>query len=291
MRNGDLGFYPAGSGLLDSESPAPRDRPVSPTTDKTAANTGTGAVDGLVWLDDLLAPLEAGGEESVSIEDADETEVEPLKVATGPKLPGADAVEQHRRLHIPYRAWCKFCVMGQGSGDQHRSGPESTIPKIEVDYFLINSGGLKGRKELEMSDEAVEKARSEGEVLKCLTVRCYSTKSIWGNVVPVKGADEDDFAANCAVTDILCLGHTQLILKGDNEPAPQALIARSLEVLRIRTADDDSVTKITKEDPAPYDSQGNGGIEVGVVVLRDYSAHLSYASTRGWVSSYPRATR
>ena len=219
-------------------------------------------------MDALLAPLEAGEEESVSIEDEDETEVEPLKVANDPKLPSADAVEQHRCLHIPYRAWCKFCVMGQGRGDQHRSGPESTIPKIGVDYFFITSGGLKKRKELEMSDEALEKARSEGEVLKCLIVRCYSTKNIWGHVVPVKGADEDDFAVNCAVTDILWLGHTQLIIKGDNEPALQALIARSLEVLRIRTAEDDSVTKISKEDPAPYDSQGNGGIEVGVMVLR-----------------------
>ena len=55
-------------------SPALRDRPVSPTTDQPAASTGTGAVDGLVWMDALLAPLEAGDEESVSIEDEDETE-------------------------------------------------------------------------------------------------------------------------------------------------------------------------------------------------------------------------
>jgi hypothetical protein len=158
--------------------------------------------------------------------------------------------------------------MGQGRGDQHRSGPESTIPKIGVDYFFITSGGLKKRKELEMSDEALDKARSEGEVLKCLVVRCYSTRNIWGHVVPVNGADEDDFVVNCAVADILWLGHTQLIIKGDNEPALQALIARSLEAFRIKTAEDDNVTKIAKEDPAPYASQGNGGVEVGIMVLR-----------------------
>ena len=55
-------------------------------------------------MDALLAPLEAGEEESVSIEDEDETEVEPLKVANDPKLPSADAVEQHRCLRIPHRA-------------------------------------------------------------------------------------------------------------------------------------------------------------------------------------------
>mgnify|MGYP002809226284 CR=1 FL=1 len=87
--------------------------------------------------------------------------------------------------------------------------------------------------------------------MKCLVVRCCSTRNIGGHVVPAKGADEDDFAVNCAVADILWLRHTQLNIKGDNEPALQALIARGLEVLRIRTADDDSVTKIAKEDPAP----------------------------------------
>ena len=56
--------------------------------------------------------------------------------------------------------------MGQGRGDQHRSGPESTIPRIGVDYFFITSGGLKKRADLKYIDEAFEKARSEREVLK-----------------------------------------------------------------------------------------------------------------------------
>ena len=156
-------------------------------------------------LDDLLAPLEAEGEDEVRIEEEPdvEDEAEPLKIAKDHKLPSAEAVEEHRCLHIPYRAWCKWCVMGQGRGDQHRSGPESTIPKIGMDYFFITAGGLKKRNELEYTDEQLDKARSEGEVLKCLIVRCYSTKNIWGHVVPVNGADGDDFAVNCAVTDIL----------------------------------------------------------------------------------------
>ena len=131
MRNGDLGFYPAGSGTIDSKSPVLRDRPVSPTTDQPAASTGTGAVDGLVWMDALVAPLEAGEEESVSIEDEDETEVEPLNVATGPKLPSTDAVEQHRCLHIPYRAWCKFCVMGQGVAINIAPGQSRAFQRLE----------------------------------------------------------------------------------------------------------------------------------------------------------------
>ena len=79
-------------------------------------------------------------------------------MAKGLKFPSTEAVEQHRCLHIPYRAWCKWCVMGQGRGDQHRSGPESTIPRMGLDYFFITSGGVKKRSELELDAAAIDEA-------------------------------------------------------------------------------------------------------------------------------------
>ncbi len=120
---------------MDSASPVSKQRPVSPTTEPTAAAIGTGAGDGKM-LDDLLAPLEAGGEDEVRIEEEPdvEDEAEPLTIAKDHKLPSAEAVEEHRCLHIPYRAWCKRCVMGQGRGGQHRPGPESTTPTIGMEY-------------------------------------------------------------------------------------------------------------------------------------------------------------
>ena len=82
-------------------------------------------------MDALLAPLEAGEEESVSIEDEDETEVEPLKVATGPKLPSTDAVEQHRCLHIPYLAWCKFASWASGVAINIAPGQGRPFQRLE----------------------------------------------------------------------------------------------------------------------------------------------------------------
>ena len=70
--------------------------------------------------------------------------------------------------------------------------------------------------------------------------------------------------ADLVVKDILWLGHSELIVKGDNEPALQALIQRSLEVLRANT----SVDKISDEQSPAYDSQSNGGTEVGVMLIR-----------------------
>ena len=111
----------------------------------------------------------------------------------------------------------------------------------------------------------LEAARVSGTLIKCLIVRCASTKCLFGHVIPRKGADEEDFAANRAVKIIEWLGHTELILKGDNEPALQALTARVLELVRVRVA---AVKKIGSETPPAYDSQSNGGVEVGVMLIR-----------------------
>ncbi len=176
-------------------------------------------------LEDLIADIE------ITIEGDDNTEdVEPLKMAKDPKLPSAEEVAAHRQMgHIPYRSWCKFCLMGRGRGCQHRHAPGSMIPRIGVDYFFIVEGGVKHRKELDFEltpegDAALEAARRKGDVVKAVLVRCMGTKCLFAHVVPCKGADEEDYVANMVAEDILWLGHVELILKGDNERSLQALI-------------------------------------------------------------------
>ena len=60
----------------------------------------------------LVAPTmedEDGGE--AHIEDDVDEEVEPVKAAPDPGQPSDKQVEEHRRTHIPYRSWCKWCVL------------------------------------------------------------------------------------------------------------------------------------------------------------------------------------
>ncbi len=83
--------------------------------------------------------------------------------------------------------------------------------------------------------------------------------------MPHKGADEEDYVANLAVEIIEWLGHTDLILKSDNEPAILALVTRSLELIRVRVG---QVKKVSSETSAGYDSQSNGGVEAGVMLIR-----------------------
>ena len=79
-----------------------------------------------------------------------------------------------------------------------------------------------------------ENDRSKGEVVKAIIVRCRAAKAIFAHCVPCKGADEQDYVANKVVEDILWLGYTELILKGDNERSLQSLTERVLTVVRVR---------------------------------------------------------
>ena len=60
--------------------------------------------------------LSEGDTEELEIEIDASQDVEPLRTGPSPELPSATAVEEHRHLHVPYRDWCKFCVMGRGTG-------------------------------------------------------------------------------------------------------------------------------------------------------------------------------
>ncbi len=87
-----------------------------------------------------------GEGEVVELEDAEE-ECAARRVAADPGAPTAEEVEEHEVDHLPYRCWCEACVRGRGTGDQHRTGPESRVPVISFDYLLVTKAGVKLRGE------------------------------------------------------------------------------------------------------------------------------------------------
>ncbi len=217
---------------------------------------------------EVLAPFgEAEGDE---VDIQDDEDVEPPRKSPDPQLPTAQEIEEHRLIHVPFRCWCKWCIMGRGRGQQHGHGLESSIAIVGLDYFFITRGGAKKRSELEFSLDAaggtaLDEARQSGEIMKCIILRCLKTKVIFAHVVPYKGAGEDKFVAGLVVSDVAWLGHTRLVVKSDNEPALQTLVTQALEGVRVRCED---IESITQEHPAKYDSQSNGGVEVGVRLVR-----------------------
>ena len=156
-------------------------------------------------------------------------EVERLKIAPDPGQPTRQQLAEHRITHVPFRSWCKWCVMGRARGTPHAPSGGSAIPIIGLDYFFITRGGVKNRSELdfpatEEGSADLEVARETGEIVKCIVLRCSKSKIVLAHVVPCKGLDEDEYVLNTVVNDLAWLGYTAMIIKGDNGRALQALL-------------------------------------------------------------------
>ena len=116
---------------------------------------------------------------------------------------------------------------------QHRlQMHDRAIAVVSLDYFFLTEAGIQLRSE---TDHAIAEARSKGEIAKCLIVRCAKTKATFAHVVPFEGvsSDEDGLAVDMVLRDVEWLGHTRIILKGDNEPALQALLKAALEMIKV----------------------------------------------------------
>ena len=226
----------------------------------------------------MIAPVEASQEvgvqpDQVNIEDdpAGDADVEQLKVAPDPGQPTWEEIEEHRLTHQPYRSWCKWCVMGRGVCFLHRNlKSKSAIPRIGIDYFYITQGGIRKRNELEHAQDPVGEAtledeRQKGIIVKCIVIRDWESKNIYAHCVPCKGADEDEYVAQLVADDVAWLGYTRLIIKSDNEPALLALVR---QVLGKVMATPEAVEQATKESSPEYDSQANGGTEIGIKLVR-----------------------
>ena len=77
-------------------------------------------------------------------------EAEPLKVAPSPIMPSAAEIEEHRISHIPYRSWCRECVMGRGLGEKRglHQGRDHGVAIVGIDYFYITTRGIEKRQEM-----------------------------------------------------------------------------------------------------------------------------------------------
>ena len=167
----------------------------------------------------LIAPTEAAvpDEQEVHIEDDEEADSPPR--AHDPAQPTGRQLAEHRVCHVPFRTWCKWCVLGRGRGLMHRRGPGSMLPIIGVDYFFITSKGVQNPTELaddlrateQQGDDAdatprgtdarVEDARRKGEIVKCIMVRCSLTKALFAHVIPHKGNDDHNTVADLVLKD------------------------------------------------------------------------------------------
>ena len=110
-------------------------------------------------------------------EEGESVEVEygmrrPMKKGS-PVEPSKEEREEHMKLHLPFRSWCRDCVAGRGKEEACRKvgrSPEG-VPEIHMDFMFM--GEEKGDGALAM-----------------LVVRERGTRAVMGCVAPRKSSGE-----------------------------------------------------------------------------------------------------
>ncbi len=128
-----------------------------------------------------------------------------------------------------------------------------------VDEYPLNAEG----------DAALQTFRSEREVMTCLIARCHESKAVFAHAIPVKGGDEEHYVADLIASDVSFMGHTKLTITTDNEPALRKPASVSLERVRCRIGQGDSVVEqISPEQPAEYARASSGSTGCGIRAVR-----------------------
>ena len=137
----------------------------------------------------------------------DDKEVESLtpRYMRDPGQPTQAEIDEHDILHLQYRSWCRWCVMGKGQSDHHTSSPketeEITVPTISIDDFYLGTILAKA------------KART------VLGIYDNRTESLHAFMVHRKGPDE--WVVTAAVKAIRDMGYDKvpISVKCDSEPS------------------------------------------------------------------------
>ena len=107
--------------------------------------------------------------------------------------------------HCPYRDWCRACVGGTGRSDAHkrRHEEQNSLPVASMDYSFFTD-------------------RDDGEhrrgATPFLVVKVKPSMMIWSMPVQCKGV-KDQASITETVESFHRLGHPELVVRSDNEPA------------------------------------------------------------------------
>ena len=177
---------------------------------------------------------------------------EEAKIAKGKKKeyrPSDKDVEDHMRSgHVPFRSWCRHCIMGRGVDDAHRrvKEDERDIPVISMDYMWLHESAAERKERKKLESEGGE--RRFIEEMPVLVIKDERSKVILAEVVPRKGLHEH--TVEQGVKMVMAFGYERVILKSDQEPSIMAMKGAIRERLR---------GDVIMEESPVGEHQSNGG--------------------------------
>ena len=210
MKRMDVGFHEAG---VTNNAEEIRERCKTETNIEMRRQGGMAKIDG---VDEGGEVEGAGGRE-----ESDEwEEFGNRKVVRkhDPRQPSQQEKEEHEMTHLPFRSWCRHCIMERGRDEDCRKSMEEErqVPEVHLDYMF-------------MGDE------KEGKTLAFLVARERETRAVLSSVVPRKTTGEGICRRLMAWLREIGLESVDIIVKSDNEPALTSLIA-SWSTMRAMTS-------------------------------------------------------
>ena len=150
---------------------------------------------------EVHVPVEEGVEECEV-----QTEAQRPNALRDPGTPTAQEVAEHCVTHMPYRSWCPSCVAGKARDRGHYRQPDSSakqVPEIVFDYCFLGTEGEEGTQPVQVA-------------------RDRRSHMLFAHLVPSKGLTHEH-GARAMASDIDGLGHKEVILKSDGEPALKSI--------------------------------------------------------------------
>ena len=173
------------------------------------------------------------------------------------EIPSEFEQAQHCLTHVPYKSWCPSCVAHRARVDRHeRSGEShaSSPPTISFDYFYTKANGESAKAE-------------EPNAIIALVVICSQTGFV--KCIPLGTKNQMDHMNREVIQFTQMLGHTDVVLRCDNEPSIlklKRLLLKTRQAMGLRTLESSAVA---------YD-HGNSLAENAVGRVRPLAASLMH---------------
>jgi len=214
-------------------------------------------------------------EEEDAKSEQDPGDLRSMRKMIDPCLPTRAEVDEHEMTHLPFRNWCRHCIMGRGTERGHFKAErdQDAVAEVHIDYCFPCGAGVKPRNVRERASEAAGS-------MTVMVLRDRDTRMTAAAVVPRKGTT-GDFAAKRAAAFCAEIGYSgiPIIMKSDQEPAMKAVVE---EVARWRAP-----AKTIIEQSPVGSSQSNGIIERAIQSFEGLLRTLKSGLEAKWKAEIP----
>ena len=169
--------------------------------------------------DEIVLAVDEEGKnnlECMNINDSEES-IKP-KMISAPSPPSRQEVLEHNITHLPFRCWCRHCVMGKAKADGHittGSMAASEVPVVSFPYAFLGdrespmTSGQDDVKKDEYEDDHADVKR----VTQVLVGRDAKSRVCTAIPMPKKGVDQDEWAVREGLRFLELPGYTSVVLK------------------------------------------------------------------------------